>query len=83
MITKLALILAAVCAGIASTMQGAANAGLSARAGLGVALVVNTTVVLVCTIIFFFATGRGLLSFPPASSGRFISEACAGSLLFW
>jgi bacterial/archaeal transporter family-2 protein len=50
------LALAATVAGVAASFQAAANAGLASRTGLGPALIVNTTVVLLCTFVFFFAT---------------------------
>ena len=49
--------LVAAAAGVATALQAAANAGLSSRIGLGAALVVNTTIVLVGTLVFYFASG--------------------------
>ena len=37
--------------------QAAANAGLASRIGLGSALVVNTSIVLLGTLVFYFARG--------------------------
>ena len=54
----------AVLAGIAGSIQASANAGLSQRVGLGAALVVNTTIVLAATLIFFFARGPHASFFP-------------------
>lgn len=56
--------LAAAGAGVAASFQAAANAGLSGRAGLGAALIVNTSVVLLCTFVFFFASGSPATFFP-------------------
>jgi transporter family-2 protein len=64
---KLVCFLAAVGAGVAACLQSGANAGLSARASLGAALVVNTIVVLIGCVIFFFATGSPVVFFPPAA----------------
>src|SRR5437660_12855339 len=64
---NLFLVLAAAIAGVAASFQGAANAGLSSRAGLGPALIVNTTVVLLCAFAFFFAT-RATATFFPAGT---------------
>jgi transporter family-2 protein len=55
--TKILLGLIAVAAGIAASVQGAANAGLSSRVGLGAALVVNTSIVLLGTLVFYFVSG--------------------------
>ena len=63
--TKLILYaLAAAGAGFAASFQGAANSGLAARTGLGAALVVNTTLVLIGSLVFFFATGSHSAFFP-------------------
>lgn len=45
----------AAIAGAAMAFQSAANAGLAARIGLAAALVVNTTVVLLGALVFYFA----------------------------
>ena len=62
--------LAIMVAGAAVSFQAAANAGLSARTGLGPALIVNTLIVLVCAIGFS----------PPVSS---ISEVLAPLTTNW
>jgi len=49
--------LIAAAAGVATAFQAAANAGLSSRIGLGAALVVNTSIVLLGTLAFYFARG--------------------------
>jgi len=54
----------AVLAGIAGSFQSSANAGLSQKIGLGAALVVNTSIVLAGTLIFFFARGLHANFFP-------------------
>ena len=61
---KILLALAALCAGIAVACQGAVNAGLSLRTGLGAALVVNTSVVLLGAFCFLFASGSSATFFP-------------------
>jgi bacterial/archaeal transporter family-2 protein len=53
--TQILLGLMAVAAGVASAFQAAANAGLSLRIGLAAALVVNTSIVLLATLGFYFA----------------------------
>ncbi len=55
--TKILLGLVATAAGVAAAFQAAANAGLSSRIGLGAALVVNTSIVLLGTLVFYFAFG--------------------------
>jgi transporter family-2 protein len=47
----------AVVAGVAATVQGAANSGLAARIGFGSALVVNTVIVLLGAIALWFVQG--------------------------
>ena len=49
--------LIAAAAGVAGALQAAANAGLSSRIGLAAALVVNTSTVLLGTLVFYFARG--------------------------
>jgi transporter family-2 protein len=56
--------LAAVVAGVATSFQAAANAGLAARVGLGPALVLNTTIVLIGALGFFVASGSRATFFP-------------------
>src|SRR5512143_2482453 len=67
MTMKLIFVLAAAGAGIAASFQAAANAGLAARTGLGAALVVNTIVVLIGTLVFFSASGARATFFPAAT----------------
>jgi bacterial/archaeal transporter family-2 protein len=55
MTTKLLFAALAVCAGIAGSFQSAANAGLAQKAGLGAALVANTTIVMAGSLAVFFA----------------------------
>jgi transporter family-2 protein len=64
MTTNLIFVLAAAGAGVATAIQGAANAGLSAQAGLGAALVINASVVLIGSLVFFFAGGSPAIFFP-------------------
>ena len=56
--------LAAILAGIATSFQAGANAGLSSRTGLGPALIINTSIVLLGTLVFFFATRSTATFFP-------------------
>jgi transporter family-2 protein len=55
--TQIAFGMIATIAGVAGTFQAAANAGLSSRIGLGAALLVNTSIVLLGTIALYFARG--------------------------
>ena len=68
MSAKLLFAALAVCAGFASTIQSAANAGLSQRTGLPAALVVNTSIVLLATLVFLMtARGSQPIFFPPGT----------------
>ncbi len=62
--TKLLFALIAAAAGAATAFQSAANAGLASRIGLSAALVVNTSIVLLGTLIFYLYQwlARDLLS---------------------
>lgn len=62
--TKVPFGIIAAIAGAAAAFQAAANAGLSARIGLGAALVVNTSIVLAACIIFYLARGQQGPFFP-------------------
>jgi bacterial/archaeal transporter family-2 protein len=64
MTTKLLFGLIAAVAGVAAAFQAAANAGLSSRIGLGAALIVNTSIVLLGTLVFYFASGPRANFFP-------------------
>jgi transporter family-2 protein len=66
------LLLVAALAGAAAACQGAANAALAARAGLGMTLLVNTGLVLagvliLCLVTGAWRTGGAVLGAPPAS----------------
>lgn len=56
--------LIAVIAGVAATVQGAANSGLSSRIGLPGALVTNTAIVMLGALLFYFARGPRGSFFP-------------------
>ena len=62
--TQILFGLVAVGAGVAAAVQAAANAGLAARIGLAAALVVNTVIVLLATLVFYFAGGPSRSFFP-------------------
>ncbi len=62
--TKILFALIAMTAGAATAFQSAANAGLSSRIGLGAALVVNTSIVLLGTVVFYLCSGRQGTFFP-------------------
>jgi bacterial/archaeal transporter family-2 protein len=55
----------AIAAGATAAIQSAANAGLKAHIGLGNALLVNTTVVLIGTIVLWVAMGAQTTFFHP------------------
>jgi transporter family-2 protein len=57
----------ALAAGVASSIQSAANAGLAQRIGLGAALVTNTVVVLAGALLLFVARGPHASFFPPGT----------------
>ena len=57
MTTKLLFAALAVCAGIGVAFQSAANAGLSQKTSLATAALVNTSIVMVGALTFFFALG--------------------------
>ena len=73
--------LAAVGAGMAVACQGAVNAGLSLRVGLGAALVVNTSVVLVGALLFLFSGGTPPTFFP-AGAPWFLYLGGLGGFIF-
>jgi transporter family-2 protein len=69
--------LLAVAAGIATTLQASANAGLAERVGLGAALVLNTAIVLAGTLAFFVARGPHANFFPVGTPwALYIGGAC-------
>src|SRR4030095_15662770 len=55
--TSIAFGLMAAIAGAATVIQSAANAGLAARIGLAPALLVNTAIVLLGALAFYFSRG--------------------------
>jgi hypothetical protein len=71
MMLRFLFALAAAGASVAATLQGAANAGLAAQTGLGAALVLNTGVVLICSLVSFFASGSPAIFFPAAAPWLF------------
>ncbi|MEX2138613.1 MAG: DMT family transporter [Pirellulales bacterium] len=65
--TKILFALIAAAAGVATSLQSAANAGLASRIGLGAALILNTLMVLVGTVVFYLLSGRQGTFFPAAT----------------
>ena len=63
--TRIVFGLFAAAAGAATAFQAAANAGLASRIGLGAALVLNTVIVLLGTIVLFLVRGARGDFFPP------------------
>jgi transporter family-2 protein len=57
----------AIAAGATAAIQSAANSGLKAHIGIGNALLVNTTLVLIGTIVLWIATGAQTTFFHPAA----------------
>ena len=71
-----------VAAGMATAIQAAANAGLSSRIGLAAALVVNTSIVLVATLAYYFARGASGTFFPPATPwSYYVGGLCGFAVL--
>jgi transporter family-2 protein len=58
----------AVAGGIAAATQAASNAGLKAQVGLGPALLINTTIVLIGTIALWLGLGAKTTFFPPGAA---------------
>jgi len=65
-------------AGAATAIQSAANAGLSSRIGLAAALVVNTSIVLIATLVFYFTRGSHGTFFPPNTPWSFYVGGLCG-----
>jgi bacterial/archaeal transporter family-2 protein len=72
--TILGLFTLAVFAGVTGTCQVAANTALAGRAGLGAALVLNTTVVWLGAFVFLWLTGgpRTLAALPGAPPHHYL-----------
>ena len=81
MSAKLLLAALAVCAGIASTLQSAANAGLSQRTGLPAALVVNTSIVMLATLAFLLVRGSQPVFFPPGTPWSLYTGGLCGFVI--
>ena len=58
----------AVAGGIAAATQAASNAGLKAQVGLGPALLINTTIVLIGTIALWLGLGAKTTFFPAGAA---------------
>ena len=73
----------AVLAGVAGTLQSAANAGLAQRVGLGAALVLNTTIVLAFSLVFFVARGPHTNFYPAGTPwSLYIGGVCGFMVVF-
>jgi transporter family-2 protein len=80
---KILLSALAVLAGIATSVQASANAGLSQRVGLGAALVLNTVIVLAGTLVLFVARGPHTNFFPVGTPwALYIGGACGFVIVF-
>ncbi|HYD47314.1 MAG TPA: DMT family transporter [Terriglobales bacterium] len=58
----------AIVAGIAAALQATVNAALAKQTGLGVALIINTVVVLIGSIVLWAASGAKMSFFPAGTS---------------
>jgi transporter family-2 protein len=76
--TQLLFGIIAAIAGVATAFQSAANAGLSSRIGLGAALLVNTSVVLLGTLAFYFVLGPHRDFFPSGTPWFFYVGGLCG-----
>jgi transporter family-2 protein len=65
---KLLFAVLAVVAGVAASLQATTNSRLAKSTGLGPALVMNTTIVLAGTLLFWLANGASTTFFPPEAS---------------
>ena len=68
MSTNLVFAALALVGGAAVVFQSTTNQGLLRSVGIGPALIVNTTVVLLATIVLWFVTGMKTTFFPAAAS---------------
>src|SRR3954453_1499669 len=67
---KLIFVALAVAAGCAVALQGATNQNLMRSVGIGPALVINTVIVLLGTIVLWLATGMQTTFVQPEASWR-------------
>jgi transporter family-2 protein len=75
--TKVLFAALAVLAGVAGTFQASANSGLAQKLGLGAALVVNTSIVLLGALVLFAARGPHANFFPAGTPwSLYIGGAC-------
>ena len=79
--TNLLFGLLATAAGVAAALQAAANAGLASRIGIGAALVVNTAIVLLGTILLYVARGPQGSFFPAGTPWSFYLGGLCGIVL--
>jgi transporter family-2 protein len=76
-VTSTSIGLIAAAAGVATAFQAAANAGLSSRIGLAPALVVNTSIVLLGTLVLYFARGpHGSFFLSSTPSSFYVGGVC-------
>jgi len=71
----------AAAAGVATAFQAAANAGLSSRIGLAAALVVNTVIVLLGTLVLYLARGPHGSFFPAGVPWSFYVGGVCGLVI--
>lgn len=79
--TLVFLIILALAAGFAAACQGAANAGLAARTGLSVALVINTALVLIGGIAFWIQQGAPRTFFPKDTPAHLYAGGLCGFII--
>jgi transporter family-2 protein len=83
MTTKLLLAFLAVCAGIAASLQSAANGRLAQRIGLGATMVINTAIVLVGSLGLFVARGPHADFFPAGTPwAEYTGGVCGFVIVF-
>jgi transporter family-2 protein len=68
---KILLPLMAVAAGVATAIQAATNSGLARHIGIGAALVINTTIVLMAAVALWLAEGAPRSFFPAGTPSVF------------
>jgi transporter family-2 protein len=70
-------------AGVTAASQAAANSALCARAGLGAALVLNTAIVLVGSLLLLAATGgpASLTALPGAPWPHYVAGLCGFAVI--
>jgi transporter family-2 protein len=83
LVTQLAFAALAVLAGIAGSIQPAANSGLAQKIGLAATLVLNSVIVLAAALLYFLARNPHLSWFPAGTPWTYyIGGACGFTVIF-